>query len=216
MELLTFILNIASSVLSQLITSLLTGKRKEVQKTELEEIVTRKVIEEFKQLKQKPQEQERHEIISKILDEINFLATKDHDLRFLPSKIELEKPVITPILPFRDRDVEKEVEVRLERLDKIIAQRRKELGLPPESKEQNLKHNLPAWERVEREEANDENSQLQQSGNFNIAETVRTKASAKWEKTDTPEKETPWQKRIKQAIREIQISRAGGEVIDEE
>jgi len=211
-----FILDIASSVLRDLITDLMTGKVKEVVKEQLEKIVTDKLIDVFKAFKQKPEEQERQEITSNILDEINVLAKKDPDLKILPGKIELEKPVRKPILPFQDRDVERELEVRLERLNNIIAQRREELGLPPESKEENLKDNLSGWEPVEQEDVKYENSQSQQSGNLNIAETVRTEAPAKWEKPDTAEKETPWQKRIKQAIQDIEIIRAGGEVIDEE
>ena len=214
MEFLT-IINIASSVLRDLITDLMMGKVKEVVKEQLEEIVASKVIDVFKRFKQKPQEQERQEITSKILDEINILAKKDPDLKILPGKIALEKPVTKPSLPFHDRGVEKEVEVSLERLKEIIAQRREELGLPPESKEENLKDNLSGWEPVEQQDVNYENSQLQQSRNLNVCESVRTDSSAEWEPIVKQETETPWQKRINDAVRKIQILHSSGEVTDE-
>ena len=215
MEFLTIGFNIASSVLRDLITDLMTGKVKEVVKAELEEIVTRKVIDVFKPFKQKPEEQERQEITSNILDEINTLAKKDPDLKILPGKIALEKPVTKPSLPFQDRGVEKEVEVRLERLNNIIAQRREELGLPPESNEENLKENLSGWERVEQQDVKYENSQLQQSRKLNVPESVTTDSSAEWEPIVKQETETDWAKKKKKAIRDIEIARGGGEVIDE-
>lgn len=205
----------ASSVLGDLITELVTGKAKEVVKEQLEKIVTDKLIDVFKAFKQKPEEQERQEITSNILDEINTLAKKDPDLKILPGKIALEKPVKKPILPIRDRDVEKELEVYLERLKEIIAQRREELGLPPESKEENLKENLLGWEPVEQQDVKYENSQLQQSTNLNVPESVRTDSSAEWEPIVKQETETPWQKRINDAVRKIQILHSSAEVIDE-
>ena len=118
-------------------------------------------------------------------------------------------------MPFQDRDVERELEVRLERLKNIIAQRREELGLPPESKEENLKDNLSGWEPVEQQDVNYENSQLQQSINLNVSESVRTDSSAEWEPIVKQETETDWAKKKKKAIRDIEIARGGGEVIDE-
>lgn len=215
MEFLTIVFDIASSVLRDLIIDLMTGKVKEVVKEQLEEIVASKVIDFFKLFKQKPQEQERQEITSKILDEINTLAKKDPDLKILPGKIALEKPVRKPILPFQDRDVEKELEVYLERLKEIIAQRRQELGLPPESKEENLKENLLGWEPVEQQDVKYENSQLQQSRNLNVSESVRTDSSAEWEPIVKQETETPWQKRINDAVRKIENLHSSAEVIDE-
>ena len=215
MEFLTIGFDIASSVLRDLITDLMMGKVKEVVKEQLEEIVASKVIDVFKRFKQKPEEQERQEITSNILDEINTLAKKDPDLKILPGKIALEKPVRKPILPFQDRDVERELEVRLERLKNIIAQRREELGLPPESKEESLKDNLSGWETVEQQDVNYENSQLQQSINLNVSESVRTDSSAEWEPIVKQETETDWAKKKKKAIRDIEIARGGGEVIDE-
>ncbi|MEZ2236389.1 hypothetical protein [Microcoleus sp.] len=208
MEFLTISFDIASSVLRDLIIDLMTGKVKEVVKEQLEEIVASKVIDVFKLFKQKPEEQKRQEITSKILDEINTLAKKDPDLKILPGKIALEKPVTKPSLPFQDRGVEKELEVYLERLKNIIAQRREELGLPPESKEENLKDNLRDWEPVA-PPVEDENSHL-----LNVPEPVKTEYPPEWEAIK-PETETPWQQRIKASLRKIQINHLGGEVRDE-
>ncbi|WRH67921.1 MAG: hypothetical protein RSE13_06370 [Planktothrix sp. GU0601_MAG3] len=154
MDTLTFILNIACSVLSGIIVNLVkdnTDQGKVALKADIELEVVRQVREEFKRIERQPLEQEIKEITAKILEEINNLANKDPDLKFSHDKIELKKPVGKPILPFSDRGVDQEVEIRLERLKEIIAQRRKELDLPPESKEENLKDNLSGWEPVKQE-----------------------------------------------------------------
>ncbi|NJL81702.1 MAG: hypothetical protein HC917_28490 [Richelia sp. SM2_1_7] len=83
----------------------------------------------------------------------------------------------------------------MERLETIIAQRRKELGLPPESKEENSKDHLPGWEQVNLQEEKNQISQLQQSETENVTESLETEVPEKWEAVTEPKTETPWQKR---------------------
>ncbi len=206
---LTFILSIAYSVLSGIILDLMKDNGKAGLKDNIELEVVRQVREEFKRIERQPPEQEIKTISDSILKEIKNLVNKDPDLKFSDDKIELKKPVGKPILPFSDRGVDQEVEIRLERLKEIIAQRRKELGLPPESKEENLKDNLSGWEPVD-------NLQLEQSREETLTESQSPEATVRWEPIGKEETETPWQKKKKKAIRDIQIIRAGGEVIDDE
>ena len=115
-------------------------------------------------------------------------------------------------MPLKDRDVDKEIEDRVERLEKIIAERRKELGLPPESKPENLEDDPPDWEPVKNEKVDD--SQLEQRRNLNV--TDQKEPPSDWEPTHKQETETPWQKRKREAINDIKRVRAGCEVIDDE
>jgi len=212
-DFLTDIFDIATSVLYDITKDLVTGTIKEVVKEQLEKIVTSKITKFFDPSKPKPEEQELEKIRSKILEEIDTLAKEDPDFKISSNTIGLKNPRKKPILPLKDRDVDKELKAREERLEKIIAQRRKELGLPPKSNEENYKNNLPGWEPIP-QDVKDDDSPFPEGVNSNDVTGAGGKEPPphKWESIDKPKTETPWQKRINDAVRKIQIIQAGGEV----
>jgi hypothetical protein len=180
-DFLTDIFDIATSVLYDITKDLVTGTIKEVVKEQLEKIVTSKITKFFDPSKPKPEEQELEKIRSQILEEIDTVAKKNPDFKISSGKITLEKKVQ---LPFSKED-------RVERLEKIIAKRRKELGLPPEYKQENLEDDPPDWEPVKN--AKVEDSQLEPRRNLNVTDVKEPPPD--WEQTHKQETETSGQKR---------------------
>lgn len=120
--LISFILNTASSVLSDAISNKINGQNKAVTHAELERQVSQLVAEEIKKSQAQTQDEELKKITAEILSEIQILADRDKDIKLGNETIELKSG---PSLPFVDSK-----EARLKRLYTIVNQRRQELGLP--------------------------------------------------------------------------------------
>lgn len=134
MEPLTFVLGIASTILSNVISDLITGKSKTARKVEIEKQVAVTLLHQSKQ-----ENQDLRIILHDVMREIEILSKRDPDLRVREDRIELRTPIKKSILPFsRERLIQNELTSRLDTLGHIIAQRREELGLPinPEQAEE--------------------------------------------------------------------------------
>lgn len=203
----SFIFTTASSALSGIIVSMVNNQIKAVKKEELEKEVARIVKEEVKKQLQSRQDQAQYlqNMLEKIRAEIEILAARDPDIELTNETIEL-KPIKGPMLPFGKS---KEDE-RLQRLHKIIAQRRKELGLPELTEGDYIPD---GWKPVEPEK--DPHKQPEPAVRVNSQEDINQTAEA-WRRTAKEPEKSYWQQRIEEANRRIQIIRAGGEVIDEQ
>ncbi|MBD2545053.1 MULTISPECIES: hypothetical protein [Planktothricoides] len=198
----SFIFNTASAALSGIIVNMVNGQTTAVNKEELKREVTRIVTVEVKKHQLNRQEQELQAMIAEILTEIKILAARDKDIKLTNETIEL-KPLSGPSLPF----LKDPKDARLERLHKIIAQRRQELRLPESN-------DIPdGWKPVDPNKY--PHKQPEPPVPENPQQEINQNAEA-WQQTPKEPEKSYWQKRIEDATRRIQIIRAGGEVIDEQ
>lgn len=75
-------------------------------------------------------------LVREVMEEIEILSGRDPDLKISGDIIQLAKPVKRPILPLQDRNINKQLQERLQRLDDIIAKRREEKGLPAQHQDE--------------------------------------------------------------------------------
>lgn len=134
MEILSLIFDIAKTVLNKVIADLITDKIKEVRKTEIKKEVAAAILEEKSIVKH----QDVKTLVRQVMEEIEILSRRDADLKVSSDyTIELAKPVRKLRLPLVEKDINQELCERLQRLDEIIAQRRKEkeVELPKQDEE---------------------------------------------------------------------------------
>ncbi|MFB2892240.1 hypothetical protein ACE1CI_04765 [Aerosakkonemataceae cyanobacterium BLCC-F50] len=139
---LSLIFDIAKTVLIKVISDLIGDKIKEVRKTEIRKEVAAAILEEKSTVKY----QDVKTLVRQVMEEIEILSGRDEDLKVSGDFIQLAKPVKKPILPFQDRDINKQLQERLQRLDDIIAKRREEKELSTQHQEEENSKSTPTEE----------------------------------------------------------------------
>lgn len=124
MELFTFILGVAGTVLSNVITDLVTGRSKAARRAEIERQVEAILSERT------PRKAPELKVESgRVMSEIDSLARLDPDLRVNEDRIELAEQ-IQPGIARPEQQINIELAQRLERLNETVRARRVQLGLP--------------------------------------------------------------------------------------
>jgi len=123
MEPLTLILGLANTVLGNILSDFITGKSRTARRSEIEREVALILNQKYRE-----RLDVRH-VVQEVMREVDILSRRDPDLIVSGDKIELKQPLRRPIAPVDRETVQHELNDRLERLDRIIAERRAELGL---------------------------------------------------------------------------------------
>lgn len=181
---LEFILATAGSVLAALIKDLLTGDLKIARKEDIEQEVNQQIMKKMCQ-----QDEKLESFRQEIIKEIYEISQRDVDLKVSShDSIQLKNQITKPNLPLVGKNIDREINQRLKRLDEIIAQRRAEKGLSQENEENGY---LTSTEEAKGE-------------SFSVLKPVNE------EKV-----ETPLSRRIKEMDERIRRIRAGELVQDE-
>lgn len=131
---LSLIFDIAKTVLIKVISDLIADKIKEVRKAEIKKEVAA-ILQEEPLVKQ----QDLKLLLREVIDEIEILSRRDADLKVSNDyTIKLAKPVRKLRLPLVEKDINQELYERLQRLDEIIDQRRKEKEVELPKKDEEL------------------------------------------------------------------------------
>lgn len=122
----SLMLGLVQSVLGEVIGELINGKIKAVRKAQIEEKLTRELYAQSSE-----RGEDMKQLVTWGMKEIEVLSSRNPDLKVTNDQIKLASPFIKIDLPFEDKDkkLNKELNVRLQRLNNIIVQRREELGL---------------------------------------------------------------------------------------
>lgn len=162
-----FVLSIASAVLANVITELVTGRRKAARMEEMKQEVASQ-IEQHSQLQNENQTQ----TLQLVLEEMIKLIERDSALKLAKDQIELKKSLELPFISPK-RNVNEEVKLQLEHLSTIVVARRRELGLPLQSEELgpvngNVRENDPhsssvEWKQVQTEQPEQTDSPVEKN-----------------------------------------------------
>lgn len=156
----TFILGVASSVLTKVLTDLITGQIKSARKTEIQKEISDQLIKHFQEKDKADIERLKNEVQElsclkrKIMDEVEILAGRDPSLLLNPDEIKLKAPISKPLFNInRENFVKQELSRRLSELEQVIAKRREEFSLEEHAATENtetVKMQVEAPVEVER------------------------------------------------------------------
>lgn len=130
MDPITFILGIASTVLSSVIVDLVTGKKKAARQDEINKDIADQVLNSFKHQSGglKPQDLDRIRRI--VLEEVLVLATQNPNFVISEGEIALKTPLKKPLLPIRHEEhIQQALQAQLNQLNEVVKQRRQAYGL---------------------------------------------------------------------------------------
>lgn len=199
----TFTLGIAGSVLTNVLTDLITGESKIAQKSAIEKEVSNQLIEHLQDQAEadalKREVEQLKAFKRKIMDEVEILAGRDPTLQVSPDAIQLREPLKKPFFTKKDNFFQQELSVRLNELDQVIAQRRKELGLMTEEEGEPSKTSVEKEGELSKASPEDKEKQLESS-------------SLKWKSADSSKNEIPrWKREFLEMNNRIRHRRSGGD-----
>lgn len=194
----TFILGVASSVLTKVLTDLITGQIKSARKTEIQKEISDQLIKHFQEKDKADIERLKNEVQElsclkrKIMDEVEILAGRDPSLLLNPDEIKLKAP-ISKFLFNKENFVKQELSRRLSELEQVIAKRREEFSLE--------------------EHAATENTEIVKMQMEDSVEIERGKDTIVWKKVDSNRHPvSKWEKEIIAMEDRIRRRRAGEEI----
>lgn len=202
-EPITFILGIAESVLTDIVVELITGKIQAIGKPQIKEEISnclaKKIEEKAGEKKQehpkfKPKWEVEELILfqQKVMDEIEILSSRYSNLVVSSERIYLKDRLSKSFFESKENFLKKELSVCLGELNKVIAQRRKEIELVSKNTSNKLS---PA--------------------NFNESE-AQEKASIMWKSSDfSSQKTSKWEKGILEMEDRIRQRRLGEDTLHE-
>lgn len=164
MGLIEFVLGIASSVLTNVITDLVTGQKKAAQMEEIRREVARQL-----EMQARFKKEQEAQIQQLVIEEIDRLVEHNSDLKIAENQIKLKKRIEIPLLSPK-RNVEEELKAQLDQLNAAVLARRQELHVPTEpvrevpqthaaSSRKKAEGSSVEWKQVRKNEPDDPTSQ---------------------------------------------------------
>lgn len=142
------ILEIAQSVTGGLIANLITKKPKNINKKEVESMVENEVQNVWLKYFDEKHQNDFELLKRQVMDEVDILISRNSDIKISKDNIKLKKSLF-PVK--KDNNIELELLNWGNQLDKIVTQRREELGLPTQPEEGNSLEIIPREKKVSKE-----------------------------------------------------------------